>query len=150
MQPESTNAPERAPNPETASNPATTTQHGRQHSNHDPQGSLHSHADKMRGTPEGSPRGSARDAAHLNAHADDGHIVETYRLKDTQTVTPPPRDRITEYENALANSARKPTEAPLFEVIKSTRKPEDRSSPVAKLPNGKFWSPPRHECAIVF
>ncbi|KAJ5065210.1 hypothetical protein J3E72DRAFT_235591 [Bipolaris maydis] len=56
-------------------------------------------------------------------------------LKGGARPSPTPRDRITEYENALANSPRKPADGPLFEVVKSNRNPDDKSSPIAKLPN---------------
>ena len=47
---------------------------------------------------------------------------------------------ITEYENALASSPRKHADGPLFEVIKGSTKPGDKSSPIAKLPNGAYIS----------
>ncbi|OMP86241.1 hypothetical protein BK809_0003411 [Diplodia seriata] len=49
--------------------------------------------------------------------------------------SPPPRNRIAEYENALSPSPQRKPEGPIFEVIKKNRKAGDRSSPVAKLPN---------------
>lgn len=137
MQPEPTNVTTRALTPETASDPATTSQHGRQRSDDDPQVSLHSFSSEVRGRPEQSLDGSARSSTRSAAHSEDGDCAETHGLNSVQMATPPPRNRIAEYENALANSARKPAEAPLFEVIKSNRKPEDRSSPIAKLPNGE-------------
>ncbi|KAL6710230.1 hypothetical protein ACN47E_009176 [Coniothyrium glycines] len=82
--------------------------------------------------PESPQGGIGRDEQRAPA---DGDAVAVNGLKRHQSTSPPPKDRITEYENALRSSARKPTEAPLFEVIKSNRKPEDKSSPIAKLPN---------------
>ena len=52
--------------------------------------------------------------------------------------SPPPRNRIVEYENALAQTPRKRNQGPAFEVIKSARKPDDTSCPIAKLPNGEL------------
>ncbi|KAK0645101.1 hypothetical protein DIS24_g8197 [Lasiodiplodia hormozganensis] len=49
--------------------------------------------------------------------------------------SPPPRNRIAEYENALSPSPQRKPEGPIFEVIKKNRKAGDKSSPVAKLPN---------------
>ncbi|KAF2268767.1 hypothetical protein CC78DRAFT_509943 [Lojkania enalia] len=46
-----------------------------------------------------------------------------------------PRNRIAEYESALINSSKKRPDGPLFEVIKTNRKSDDKSSPIAKLPN---------------
>lgn len=46
------------------------------------------------------------------------------------------RNRITEYENASAASpSRKKTEGPAFAVVKKARKPGDKLSPIADLPN---------------
>jgi hypothetical protein len=50
------------------------------------------------------------------------------------TPPPPPRNRIDEYEKALVKSARK-ADGPLFEVVKSHRKPDDKSSPITGMPN---------------
>ncbi|KAF2188221.1 hypothetical protein K469DRAFT_567143 [Zopfia rhizophila CBS 207.26] len=57
---------------------------------------------------------------------------ETARLSPT---SPSPRNRIEEYENALAQSEKKRSDGPIFEVIKKNRKPDDKSSPISKLPN---------------
>lgn len=47
------------------------------------------------------------------------------------------RNRIAEYENASQSSTpRRRTEGPAFEVIKKNRKPGDKRSPIAELPNG--------------
>lgn len=50
--------------------------------------------------------------------------------------SPSGRTRIEEYENATAQSTRKRSDGPVFEVIKKNRKPDDESSPIVKLPNG--------------
>jgi hypothetical protein len=44
-------------------------------------------------------------------------------------------DRVSEYENARMKTPRKLSEGPLFEVVKSSRKPDDKTSPIARLPN---------------
>ncbi|KAH7043170.1 hypothetical protein B0J12DRAFT_701939 [Macrophomina phaseolina] len=49
--------------------------------------------------------------------------------------SPPPVNRIAEYESALLASPQRKPEGPVFEVVKKNRKAGDRSSPVAKLPN---------------
>ena len=135
MLPESTDVQQHVPSQEATSDPATTSQHG-QHRHDDLQASLHTHPGELRGVHEPSPGGNTRDATRPRADSDHGNTAGTAGLKGSGATTPPPRDRITEYENALAKSARKLNETPLFEVIKSTRSPEDKSSPIAKLPNG--------------
>jgi len=50
--------------------------------------------------------------------------------------SPVVRNRITEYENATSTSPRRRHEGPAFEVVKSTRQPGDKRSPIADLPNG--------------
>jgi len=46
------------------------------------------------------------------------------------------RNRIAEYENAAFSSSKKKLEGPAFEVVKKTRPPGDKRSPIAELPNG--------------
>jgi hypothetical protein len=70
-----------------------------------------------------------------------GERDETARLSPNSLA---PRNRITEYENALTQSAKKRSEGPIFEVIKKSRKPDDKSSPIANLPNGKVAAHQAH------
>ncbi|KAL1619959.1 hypothetical protein SLS56_009878 [Neofusicoccum ribis] len=65
--------------------------------------------------------------AHGELDADD-----SARLKKP---SPPPRNRIAEYENALSPTPPRKPEGPIFEVVKKNRRAGDKSSPVAKLPN---------------
>ena len=51
--------------------------------------------------------------------------------------SPSPKNRITEYENALVQTPKKRNQGPVFEVIKSARKPDDKTCSIAKLPNGE-------------
>lgn len=116
--------------------PSPTSQHGHR-LDHDLQDSLQPHSSELRGGPEPPSGGDHRDATTPgNATIDGGIAVDTIGLKGIKTVTPPPRNRISEYENARVKTPKKPSEGPLFEVIKSTRKPDDKSSAIAKLPNG--------------
>jgi hypothetical protein len=75
---------------------------------------------------------------------------ESSRDRDSDDATrlspasPPPRNRITEYENALAQTPKKRAQGPAFEVIKSARKPDDKSCAIAKLPNGESTPCPAH------
>ncbi|KAF1993239.1 hypothetical protein P154DRAFT_82571 [Amniculicola lignicola CBS 123094] len=57
---------------------------------------------------------------------------EATRLSPT---SPSPRNRIAEYENVSSQPSRSRSEGPFFEVIKSNRKPGDKSSPILTLPN---------------
>jgi hypothetical protein len=136
MQPESPNESENAFTPPIASEPPqTTSQHG-QRRDDDPQPPLQPHSSGSRGRPESeSPSGGdSRDATRSGTPSADGD-AETEGLKGLRLPTPPPRNRLDEYEKALSESARKNPEAPLFEVIKTVRKPEDKRSPIAHLPN---------------
>lgn len=59
--------------------------------------------------------------------------------------SPAPRNRIEEYENALAPTPKK-KKGLLFEVIKKPRKDDDTSSPIAGLPNGTATLQLRDSC----
>jgi hypothetical protein len=124
--------------------PLPTSQHGQLRSD-DLQDSLQPHSGEPQGEPEPPTCGKERDATRSNATSDAGDAVETLGLRGNDASTPPPRDRISAYENARVKTPKKPSEGPLFEVIKSSRKPDDRSSPIAQLPNGECraaWSWP--------
>ena len=82
----------------------------------------------------------ARDAA-VAASLQDG-LVEaapvSRRLSPKGTPSPPAgRNRITEYEKASTPPIRK-RDGPGFEVIKTSRSPGDKSSPIQELPNGSL------------
>ena len=117
----------------TANSP-TTSQHG-QHRNDDLQASPQSHSSELWGASESSEGGNERDKTRSLAHSDD--TGDAGGLRDITASPTPPKNRITEYENALANSPRKLSDGPLFEVIRSNRRPDDKTSPIAKLPNGE-------------
>jgi hypothetical protein len=136
MQSEPTKASQSILTPEDTPHPSPTSQHG-QPRNDDLQDSLQSHSGEQRGELEPPLGGNERDATRSNATSDDGNAVETFGLRGTDASTPPPRNRISEYENARVKTPKKLSEGPLFEVIKSNRRPDDKSSPIAKLPNGK-------------
>ncbi|KAH7394973.1 hypothetical protein DE146DRAFT_721029 [Phaeosphaeria sp. MPI-PUGE-AT-0046c] len=105
-------------------------------SDHDLQDSLQPHSSELRGESEPPSAGDRHGAISPgNATINGGGVVDTIGLKGIKTVTPPPRDRISEYENARVKTPKKPSDGPLFEVIKSTRKPDDKSSAIVKLPN---------------
>lgn len=119
-----------------ASDPAITSQHGQLRDN-DLQDSLRPHLGGLRRESQSPTGGNTRDATRSTSTSDDGDSAEVGGLKGLGIATPPPKNRITEYENALSRSARKSPEGPLFEVLKSNRRPDDKSSPIANLPNGK-------------
>jgi hypothetical protein len=134
MLPEPTNASQNAPYQQPPYGTTTTSQHG-QRRDDDLQDSLQPHSDELWGEPEPPTGGHARGATRSDEAINEDR--ETNGLKSTAPPSPPPRDRITEYENALANSPRKPSAGgPLFEIIKSNKKPGDKHSPIDKLPNG--------------
>ncbi|KAA8627609.1 F-box and WD domain-containing protein [Pyrenophora tritici-repentis] len=106
--------------------------HGQRRSD-DLQHSLQPHKSELwREPPTGGP---AVYATRPDDISNENHTGEPDGLKAVASSSPPPKDRITEYENALANSPRKHADGPLFEVIKANTKPGDKSSPIAKLPN---------------
>jgi hypothetical protein len=136
MQPEPTHASQNIATPENTPPPAATSQHG-QRLDHDMQDSLQPHQGGLWGAPEPPKSGDEGSATRSRATSADGNALETLGLRGSKTPTPPPRDRISEYENACVKTPKLPAEGPLFEVIKSNRRPDDKSSAIAKLPNGK-------------
>lgn len=136
MQPEPSNATQNIPTQQSNRQTPPTHHHG-QHRDDDLQDSLQPHSGELRGEPEppAGGSGSRRDATRSDATSDEGHAAESVGLKGVKVTTPPPRDRISEYENARIKTPRKLAEGPLFEVIKSNRKPDDKNSPIVKLPN---------------
>jgi hypothetical protein len=138
MQPAPTKASQNIPAPEQTRQPSSTSQHGQRHHD-DLEDPLQLHSGELRGAPEPLSGGTKRDAMPSNATSSDEDTGETLGMRGTRvsTPTPPPRDRISEYENARVKTPKRPSEGPLFEVIKSNRRPDDKSSPIAKLPNGE-------------
>jgi hypothetical protein len=148
MQPAPAHASQNIPSQQANPSPSPSSQHG-QLRDDDLQDSAQPHSGELRGEPEPQDGGDGRDATRSDATSDDGSTAEALGLRPVDGNTPPPRNRISEYENARVTSPRKPAEGPLFEVIKTTRKPDDKSSPIAKLPNGecqrlraslRYWS----------
>ncbi|KAF1945212.1 hypothetical protein EJ02DRAFT_509669 [Clathrospora elynae] len=133
MQSDPTNVFQNVSNQKPTSNTVTTSQHG-QPRHDDLQDSLQPHSSELRGVPESPTGDDERDATHSNSSGQ-GNAVGADGLKGIDDSTPPPRDRISEYENASANTPRRPLEGPLFEIIKSDRKPNGKNSPIANLPN---------------
>jgi hypothetical protein len=69
-------------------------------------------------------------ANHVSDMATPGRLSPSYKAPSAS------RNRIAEYENASAASpSRKKTEGPAFAVVKKPRKPGDKHSPIADLPN---------------
>jgi hypothetical protein len=134
MQPASTNESQNVSHQQPTPDTQPTSQHG-QPRDHDLQDSPQPHHVELRGESEPPAGGNECDATRSEA-GDQVNHVEVNGLKGSASPSLPPRDRITEYENALTSSPRKPTAGPLFEVIKSNKKPTD--TPIAKLPNGEL------------
>ncbi|KAF1846720.1 uncharacterized protein K460DRAFT_406911 [Cucurbitaria berberidis CBS 394.84] len=134
MQPAPTNVPKHISPLPSAPNTQVSFQHG-QHRDDNLQASLQPHSGELQGAPEPPTGGNGRDATRPDGVIEDDDTVEVVGLKDTSTATPPPRNRIAEYESALVGSPRRPSDGPLFEIIKSKRRLDDKNSPIAKLPN---------------
>lgn len=113
--------------------PQAPSQHG-QRRDDDQQPPLQLHPGDARGESESPSGGDGRDTTRSETPGANGD-AESEGLKGLRLSTPPPRNRIDEYEKALTKSARKNPEGPLFEVIKTNRKPDDKRSPIAHLPN---------------
>ncbi|EON60852.1 hypothetical protein W97_00062 [Coniosporium apollinis CBS 100218] len=122
-------------NPQTAStqethidSPSPPSQHGLQHDYTSPpalpsdggQGEAESSSGNTNAVPDASQQRRVEDSG------------ETARLN---TVTTPTGKRIEEYEQSVSSSPRRKPDGPLFEVIKNTKKPGDKKSPIASLPN---------------
>ena len=130
MQPEPSQASQNTLSTEVAPEyPATTSQHGLQ--DRGKQLSLLSHYNGDPGEP------APADAAGEHASRESSRDRDSDAATRLNPASPSPKDRITEYENALVQTPRKRNQGPAFEVIKSTRKPDDKSCPIAKLPNGE-------------
>ncbi|OSS45002.1 hypothetical protein B5807_09152 [Epicoccum nigrum] len=135
MQPESPNESEQTTTPPDASQTLrSTSQHGQRRDDDPHPPPLQPHSGGSRGGSVSPSGGNSRDATRSGTPGANGD-AETEGLKQLRLSTPPPRNRIDEYEKALSKSARKNPEGPLFEVIKSVRKPDDKRSPIAHLPN---------------
>lgn len=102
------------------------------------------------------PHNAEREEARFSAFAHDTvspsrspeRVSDTDEAARLSPASPSPRNRIAEYENALNQSAKK-SEGPIFEVIKKSRKPDDKNSPITNLPNGKAIRRARHlHCRI--
>lgn len=137
MQSESTNVSQNVTTEQLTPDDSFTSQHG-QHCIDGSPGSLQPHSRELWPEPEPSMGGDTRDATHSSIVKDAGNATQPLGLKAAGTTTPPARDRISEYESARVKTPRKPAEGPLFEVIKSIRRPDDKSCPIAKLPNGEL------------
>jgi hypothetical protein len=138
MQPEPTNVLQNVSHQQTFPDTATVSQHGQRRSD-DLQDSLQPHSGELWEEP-GPPSDRRTCDATRSDEASNGTVdaVESDGLKRNASPSLPPRDKITEYENALKTSPRKPADGPLFEIIKSNKKPSDKNSPITKLPNGVY------------
>lgn len=133
MQPESPHLPN-TENPQVApENSTATSQHGLHH--HDQQALLPSHSCEVQREPISVGRAGGSSYADVDApdSGSDG-ADDAARLNPR---TPSPKNKIAEYENASLNSGKKRADTPVFEVIKTVRKPDDKSCAIAKLPNGE-------------
>ncbi|KAL1593288.1 hypothetical protein SLS60_010896 [Paraconiothyrium brasiliense] len=127
MQPEPSHASQNTLSSELFPEHPTTSQHGLQ--DRDRQLSLLPHYNGEPGEPA-SPGTAAEHASRESSRDRDSDA--TTGLKPA---SPSPKNRITDYENALVQTPRKRNQGPAFEVIKSIRKPDDKTCSIAKLPN---------------
>ena len=135
MQPAPSNTPHTIPTSQNT--PDSPNHHHGQHRSDDLQDSPQPHSGGRRGAP-GPPSGrDERDGTRSGATSDEGGATDVPGLKGVGAITPP-RDRITDYENARLKSPQKPAEGPLFEIVKSNRKPDDKKSPIADFPTGEY------------
>ncbi|KAF2690552.1 hypothetical protein K458DRAFT_483866 [Lentithecium fluviatile CBS 122367] len=129
MQPEPSKASPKQSSPQIApvtSN--TSSQHGLRDDDQQASPLLRHHEEPSESVPgSGARRDSTRSRSRDHGDADGAAGLNP--------TSPSPRNRIADYENALLQSAKKRNEGPAFEVIKSARKPDDRTCSIAKLPN---------------
>ncbi|KAI9667762.1 MAG: hypothetical protein M1821_000579 [Bathelium mastoideum] len=64
-----------------------------------------------------------------------GRAGSNRRVNASQTPSPSPGNRISRYENAFTTPTRNKSDGPAFEVVQTNRKPGDKRSPIAQLPN---------------
>lgn len=91
-----------------------------------------------RDSQHGNSRSASPDDAGGRASLPDNAQLSAAlgRLSPSHTPLSASRNRITDYENASATSTpKKRSEGPAFEVIRKSRKPGDKHSPIADLPN---------------
>ena len=129
MQPEPTSVSQNALSPEVAPETRTpSSQHGLQDA-YNPLSLLPHIPEEQR--EQYFVRTVGQDATRDVGYSGD---LESARLSPA---SPSPRNRVADYENAMAQSPRKKNEGPAFDVIKSVRKPDDKSCPILNLPNGE-------------
>ncbi|KAF2239869.1 hypothetical protein EV356DRAFT_477272 [Viridothelium virens] len=90
-----------------------------------------------RGARDSLPRDSHVETSFNVSHQDNPRNAGNNggRMNESKTPSPSPGNRITQYENAIITPPRSKSDGPLFEVIKTNRKPGDKRSPIARLPN---------------
>ncbi|KAL5399216.1 hypothetical protein PMIN06_000962 [Paraphaeosphaeria minitans] len=126
MQPEPPHASQNTLSPQVAPEHPATSQHGPQDRDQQLFSLSHHHGEP------GAPVPAGAAGEHASRESSRDRDPDANRLSPA---SPPPRNRITEYENALVQTFKKRSHGPVFEVIKSARKPDDKSCPIAKLPN---------------
>ncbi|KAF1950789.1 hypothetical protein CC80DRAFT_597870 [Byssothecium circinans] len=137
MQPESHNVFQNVQNQVAPQNNPSTNQHGLPRDN---DRLAHPPDYEEERTPGSGDDGRVHIDVDFSAREGEGSRVRPNGEEDGSTRlssprTPSPKNRIEEYEKAVASSARKKTEPPTFEVVRSARKPDDKSCAIAKLPN---------------
>lgn len=150
MQSESSNVQRNASTQQVTPGSSSTSQHG-QLRNDDQQDSLQPHSGELRGDLDSPPRGENHLATRLTTEFDDA-TAGTPGLSGSGAATPSARNRISEYENARTKSPKKPADGPLFEIIKSSKRLDDKTSAIGKLPNGKsrpFFSNRTHHAHLL-
>lgn len=129
MQPELTKVSQNAPVQTSPDNTSTSSQHG---IHYDVLQASLLHDEEQRASQPSVRRHDAGSPERSPERVASAH--EAARLSPTSHS---PRNRIADYENAVTNPAKKTSEGLVFEVIKNDRKLDDKSSPIAKLPNGE-------------
>jgi hypothetical protein len=89
---------------------------------------------------DGSSGAEQRSQGQLSGPRDTSVAPRTGgRLNTPRTPSPSrsnQKDRVSQYENAIFTPPRTNSAGPSFEVVNTTRKPGDKSSPITQLPNG--------------
>jgi len=129
MQPEPLETLQHLPHATTVTEDSAISQYGLQPDEQSPPPILH-------GGGRGGAESPSSDTDALHASVADGGVARKHATPRLSGPSTPSRDRITEYERASTPFSKKKPEGPVFEVIKKNRKPGDKRSPIADLPNG--------------
>jgi hypothetical protein len=140
-------SPKSIPENSAPQTPETESQYGHQHE-----------LPTLSRPPGGETRSRTYDNEYINEDASGERTppIPQHRDEDLALLLPtpdaarlnastPPRNRVTDYENASNTSGRTQRyEGPSFEIVKRARQLDDKGTSIANLPNGTFGHEPSY------